>query len=98
MRSTDRRFFDLSKTGFPRVGPDLFWMVGMGKEIRHATEVRPGLVPAGDWIPTLCERWIRIPCSTPYGQQPRSKSIDERCPDCERIAAADESSSVNWDF
>ena len=98
MRSTDRRFFDLSKTGFPRIGPDLFWMVGMGKEIRHATDVRPGLVPAGDWIPTLCGVWIRVPCDTPYRHQPRSEAIRERCPDCEHSTADGHSSSVNWDF
>lgn len=82
---------------------DAFWEVDQEGGLvapmpRFDYLTRPGLVPAGDWIPTLCGVWIRIRCGTPYEQQPRSKSIDERCPDCERIAAEDQSSAVNWDF
>lgn len=98
MRSKERRFFDLNKTSFPQIGPDAFWIVGMGMKIRHATEVRPGALPAGEWIPTLCDEWIRVPCSTPYEQDPHTKHVTTRCNDCaEQVNARDLSCTV-WDF
>lgn len=94
----DRKFFDLCKQMYPQIGPDLYWILGMGLKTRHATEVRPGTLPAGDWIPTLCELWIRLPCGTPYEQVPRSKGVTEQCSECQEIAVASESSAVVWDF
>ncbi len=98
MRSTERTFFDRRKSDYPQIGPDVFWMVGMGMKTRHATEIRPGAYPAGEWIPTLCGVWIRVPCGTPHEQEPPSKRITERCPNCEEQVRALDLSSTVWDF
>ncbi len=98
MPKFDRKFFDLSKAQYPQIGPDLYWILGMGMRTRHATAVRPGAHPAGEWIPAECGEWIRVPCSTPYGQTPRSQDCTEQCPDCRQVAEGNGSSAVQWDF
>lgn len=65
---------------------DVFWIVGPGTELRHATTVLPGARPAGDWIPVLCQRWIRVPFPTVAGRVPATASILEQCPLCLEIA------------
>lgn len=98
MPKFDRKFFDLSKAQYPQIGPDLYWILGMGMRTRHATDIRPGAHPAGEWIPTECGEWIRVPCATPYEQTPRSKEFLEQCPECRRAAEDKGSSAVMWDF
>lgn len=60
----------------------VFWLVGPGKKLRHAVRVHPAALPHGEFIPTVCETWIRVPFSTPYDRIPASKAITERCADC----------------
>ena len=92
------RSFDQRKQLYLRCGPDAYWIVGVGLTLRHATEFRPGTFPAGEWIPTLCGRWFKVPFSTPYGREPQSKSISDKCPQCTELVQNNEYSSTNWDF
>ncbi|EQD86704.1 hypothetical protein A8924_7099 [Saccharopolyspora erythraea NRRL 2338] len=78
--------------------PMAFWIVGVGEKVRHATDIRPGAAPAGDWIPTLCEVWIRVPFSTVIGQEPKSKDVTERCPNCTEAVSQRKYRDINWDF
>ena len=98
MPKFDRTFFDVNKPQYPQIGPDLYWILGMGMKTRHATRVRPGAYPAGEWVPTECTEWIRIPCGTPYGQTPYSRAYIEQCVDCLCVAEKNDSSAIFWDF
>lgn len=76
----------------------VFWVVGIGLHLRHATDIRPGAFPSGEWIPTLCETWFRLPFPTVSGVQPRSKSVEHKCPQCTEIADSQGYRSIIWDF
>lgn len=77
---------------------DVFWIVGAGKTERHATTLRPGAVYAGQRVPVLCDVQVKIPQPTPLGREPQTKNISDKCPDCERIAAAENCVETTWDF
>lgn len=81
----------------------IYWIVGCGLGLRHATKVLPGALPHGEWVPSLCETWIRLPFSTPFGREPASKGIQARCSlciqatECLQGAEGDEWRGVIWD-
>lgn len=75
----------------------VYWIVGVGLPLRHATGTRPGALPGGDWIPAICETWMRVPFDTPPGWEPSSKSVTEHCPQCSRIVADNHYSAITWD-
>lgn len=75
----------------------VYWIVGAGMPLRHATGTRPGALPGGDWIPALCERWIRVPFDTPIGWEPRSRRVTERCARCEEVVELHQYSGITWD-
>ncbi|RCW39962.1 hypothetical protein DFQ14_11344 [Halopolyspora algeriensis] len=77
---------------------DVYWIVGLSTDIRHATDILPGARPSGDWVPTLCERWIRLPFPTVAGRRPATEEILDQCPQCLEIAEARECFGVLWDF
>ena len=83
---------------FRREAQDVFWVVGAGFKIRHAMAVLPGSTFAGDWVISLCDLWIKIPTSTPYGQEPSSKQITERCPRCLALAEREGHHQHVWDY
>ncbi|WP_223839520.1 hypothetical protein [Saccharopolyspora pogona] len=58
----------------------------------------PGAVYAGAWVPALCETWLKIPTATPYGREPASTSITERCPECAEKVSRDEHHEHVWDY
>ncbi|GAA2808876.1 hypothetical protein [Saccharopolyspora taberi] len=78
--------------------PMVFWIAGIGEKVRHATDIRPGAAPAGDWIPSLCEVWFRVPFPTIIGREPASRSITDHCPQCTDAAAKRRYRDINWDF
>ncbi|WP_228047008.1 hypothetical protein [Saccharopolyspora montiporae] len=67
---------------FHRDRVDVFWIVGAGFRIRHAMSTLPGAICAGDWEAALCATWLKIPTATPYGREPASTAITERCTEC----------------
>ncbi len=77
---------------------DVFWIVGLSTDIRHATKVLPGARPPGEWAPTLCQRWIRLPFPSLAGRVPSTAAIHEQCSRCGDIAEQQECSGVIWDF
>ncbi|MBA8822996.1 hypothetical protein FHX42_000325 [Saccharopolyspora lacisalsi] len=77
---------------------DVFWIVGVGTHVRHATTVLPGARPGGYWVPTVCEQWIRWPFDTVSDRTPESKRITERCPTCTETAEDRDWSGSDWDF
>ncbi|MBK0865810.1 hypothetical protein INP57_03220 [Saccharopolyspora sp. HNM0986] len=78
--------------------PVAYWIVGLSLHLRHATESRPGALPGGEWTPTLCGTWIRVPFDTPAPRRPRSESIAIRCTPCSEIVATQAYLSITWDF
>ncbi|MFC7344677.1 hypothetical protein [Saccharopolyspora griseoalba] len=76
---------------------DLFWIVGAGQTVRHATTRRPGAVYAGQRIQALCDGQMKVPQPTPLGREPLTKSITGKCADCERKAQG-RFAETNWDF
>lgn len=77
---------------------DLFWIVGLGADRRHATTIRPGAVYAGQLVPSLCRAWLKIPQPTPSGRDPGSKSVRTLCEDCLQHAQDGEYAETSWDF
>ncbi|NHD17806.1 MULTISPECIES: hypothetical protein [unclassified Actinopolyspora] len=77
---------------------DVFWIVGLSTDVRHATEVIPGAHPPGEWVPTLCQHWIRLPFPTPAGRVPTTAAIQRQCPRCGELAEQRGCSGVIWDF
>lgn len=77
---------------------DLFWIVGLNAERRHATTLRPGAVYAGQSVPSLCRAWLKIPQPTPSGREPGSKSVQALCEECLRHAQEGDYSETSWDF
>ncbi|CAM06313.1 hypothetical protein A8924_0140 [Saccharopolyspora erythraea NRRL 2338] len=77
---------------------DVFWIVGSGLKLRHATKMRPGAAYSGQQVPTLCDDLIKVPQATPSGREPNSKSITERCPQCSEEAERCGFSTISWDF
>ncbi|MFD0924074.1 hypothetical protein ACFQ16_30390 [Saccharopolyspora rosea] len=65
---------------------------------RHATAVRPGAQPAGEWIPAVCGVCVRVPFATPHGRLPRSVLVTERCRECGDIVADRGFRARDWDF
>ena len=76
----------------------VFWIVGAGTRLRHGTVTRPGATFAGDWVPSLCGTWLKVPTSTPYGSEPLSASITERCEDCAEQVRREDRHSTAWNF
>ena len=81
----------------PEELPDVFWIVGAGQAVRHATTLRPGAVYAGQRIPSLCEGQVKVPQPTPLGRDPVTKAITGKCADCERKAHG-RFAETSWDF
>ncbi|MEV0054095.1 hypothetical protein AB0H34_26775 [Saccharopolyspora shandongensis] len=77
---------------------EVYWIVGIGLARRHATPVRPGAQPGGEWIPSLCEVWMRVPFATLAGRTPRSTAITERCPQCTEAVDGRGFTGRHWDF
>ncbi|MBE9374759.1 hypothetical protein IQ251_09905 [Saccharopolyspora sp. HNM0983] len=77
---------------------DLFWIVGLGTDRRHATTIRPGAVYAGQWVPALCSAQLKIPQPTPSGREPGSTSVRTLCEDCLQQAQNGDYTEVSWDF
>ncbi|MGI8308941.1 hypothetical protein [Saccharopolyspora hattusasensis] len=77
---------------------DVFWIVGMGLVVRHATTLRPGAVYAGQSIPSLCGVSMKVPQPTPSGRMPSSKPITDKCPECSREATEANFVETTWDF
>jgi hypothetical protein len=77
---------------------DVFWIVGLGLTMRHATTLRPGAVYAGQWIPSLCDVQLKVPQSTPSGREPNSKPITDKCPECTQKATDANFAEITWDF
>lgn len=77
---------------------DVFWIVGMGTDRRHAMTMRPGAVYAGQSVVALCGTTLKIPQPTPSGRPPRSKHVTEKCVECEEQSNADWFSHALWDF
>ncbi|MBB5155124.1 hypothetical protein BJ970_002658 [Saccharopolyspora phatthalungensis] len=77
---------------------EVYWIVGIGWALRHATPVRPGAHPGGAWVPALCEVWMRVPFATLWPRRPPSAAVDERCPQCTEAVAERGFASRNWDF
>ncbi|MGP4021105.1 hypothetical protein [Saccharopolyspora sp. 5N708] len=77
---------------------EVYWIVGIGLQRRHATPIRPGAQPGGEWVPSLCEVWLRIPFATLWGREPRSTAVIERCPQCTGTVEERGFSGRNWDF
>ncbi|WP_433870540.1 hypothetical protein [Saccharopolyspora sp. CA-218241] len=77
---------------------DVFWIVGVGADRRHATTMRPGAVYSGQWVPSLCDVWLKIPPATPGGREPKSRAITDRCEDCARKTAEGDFAHTIWDF
>ena len=77
---------------------DLFWIVGLGLDRRHATTVRPGAVYSGQLVPSMCDSWLKIPQTTPIGREPHSKAVTEKCEECRRRTEESHFSHVVWDF
>ena len=76
---------------------DLFWIVGVGQAVRHATTLRPGAVYAGQSIRSLCEGQVKVPQATPLGREPQTKGVTGKCADCERKTQG-QFAETNWDF
>ncbi|MGP4016783.1 hypothetical protein [Saccharopolyspora sp. 5N708] len=79
-------------------GQDVFWIVGSGCIVRHATTLRPGAVYAGQQIPSLCDVRLKVPQPTPSGREPSTKPITDKCPECARKATDSAFSEITWDF
>lgn len=75
----------------------VFWLVGAGLKVRHAVSVHPGALPHGEFVPAACERWIKLPFSTPYDRVPASKAIRVRCDACVAAIAPRGLVEVTWD-
>ncbi|GAA2335702.1 hypothetical protein GCM10009854_09500 [Saccharopolyspora halophila] len=82
----------------PEEQQDVFWIVGTGQTVRHATTSRPGAVYAGQSIPSLCDGQVKIPQPTPLGREPLTKMVTGRCADCQRKAHGRHFAETNWDF
>ncbi|MEV0053914.1 hypothetical protein AB0H34_25870 [Saccharopolyspora shandongensis] len=76
----------------------VFWIVGMGLPLRHATIFRPGAVYAGQSIPALCGASLKVPQPTPSGREPNSKPVTDKCQECSREAAEGDFAETTWDF
>jgi hypothetical protein len=76
---------------------DLFWIVGAGQAVRHATTLRPGAVYAGQSIRSRCDGQMKVPHPTPLGREPETKRVTGKCADCERKAQG-RFTETNWDF
>lgn len=77
---------------------EVFWIVGINSDQRHAMTNRPGAVYAGQTIPALCGAGIKIPQPTPSGRAPRSKDVTARCTDCAHRADDAVFAHTTWDF
>lgn len=67
----------------------VWWIVPAGQRLRHAITERPGARPAGDTVQALCSAAVKIPYETwPPTKEPASRSITERCGECEAQVAA----------
>ncbi len=77
---------------------DVFWIVGTGTRIRHATRTLPGAVFAGESVTTLCDGSIKVPMSTPAGRTPPSTHVIDRCPPCAATAEAERLVQHVWDY
>lgn len=76
---------------------DVFWIVGTGARIRHATRTLPGAVFAGETVGTLCGDRIKVPTSTPAGRKPASAHVTELCGDCASVAERERYVQHRWD-
>ena len=74
----------------------VYWLVDAGTRTRHATGTRPGALPGGEWIPAICETWMRAPFATPLGLEPRAQPTT-RCPQCTQIVIDNDYVAITWD-
>lgn len=75
----------------------VYWLVGPGARVRHAVEFGPGAFPSGQLLPTVCNRWIKVPLGTPRGREPVSQKITERCEECVETVRPHQPAEVVWD-
>jgi hypothetical protein len=75
-----------------------YWICPPRSDKRHATLQRPGALVEFSAIKALCGATMTIPLATPYGQEPRSRQVRERCSEC--ATAVDDSGAqhTTWDF
>jgi hypothetical protein len=76
----------------------VYLIVPAGSSERHATLVRPGALIGGSVIAALCNRAIKVPLSTPYPREPKSRHITDRCSKCDAASERYDLPSRNWDF
>ncbi|WP_344677531.1 hypothetical protein [Saccharopolyspora taberi] len=86
-----------SPTG-PSTDRAAYWICPRGSNIRHATDIRPGALINGSAIKALGGCAITIPMATPNDQQPRSRLVNKRCPDCAEVVEERNLPSRDWDF
>ena len=81
----------------------VWWIVPSGQRMRHAITERPGARPAGDVVQALCSAEVKIPYETwPATKEPTTRSITDRCPECESQVVSQQESGRNlvvttWD-
>ncbi|GAB3286438.1 hypothetical protein [Parasphingorhabdus pacifica] len=75
----------------------VYWLLGPGARVRHAVEFGPGSFPGGQLLPTVCNRWIKVPFGAPSGGEDISRKINERCGECTEAITPHKPSEVVWD-
>lgn len=70
----------------------VYWLVGPGARVRHAVEFAPGTFPGGQLLPTVCNRWIKIP----FAGGGHAASIIQRCPECTSAVRPHQPCEVTW--
>lgn len=83
---------------FRREERDAYWILGSGLFRRHAMTTQPGAVFCGQWVPALCETWLKIPNATPYHRAPASRSVTTRCEECTEHVQRHGYFDNTWDF
>ncbi|GAA3364316.1 MULTISPECIES: hypothetical protein [Saccharopolyspora] len=71
----------------------VYWLVGPGAKVRHAVEFAPGAFPGGQLLPTVCNRWIKVPFA---GRDAAVDAITARCPDCTDTVRPHQPCEVTW--
>lgn len=71
----------------------VYWLVGPGARVRHAVEFAPGAFPGEQLLPTVCNRWIKIPFA---GAGQHAAAIKERCAECREAVRPHQPCEVTW--